>query len=76
MLFVIAFFLVGGSELCRNYWKEFVKGIHVIVWVEDSTGAEERLQESSNLLREFLRLEATSGVPVLFVANKQVSPKQ
>ncbi|XP_048747381.1 ADP-ribosylation factor 5-like [Ostrea edulis] len=62
---------VGGSELCRNYWKEFVKGIHVIIWVADSAATEARVQESSDLLRDFLQLKVTNGIPILFVANKQ-----
>ncbi|XP_022289395.2 uncharacterized protein LOC111101253 [Crassostrea virginica] len=62
---------VGGSELCRKYWKEFVKNIHVIVWVVDSSATEERLQENSAVLKEFLDQPVTENIPVLFVANKQ-----
>lgn len=63
---------MGGSELCRKYWKEFVKDIDVIVWVADSTADEARLQENSDAIREFLSLKVTKDIPVLFVANKQV----
>ncbi|XP_061194226.1 uncharacterized protein LOC133202424 isoform X2 [Saccostrea echinata] len=62
---------VGGSEMCRSYWKEFVKGIHVMVWVVDSTANEARLEENANELRKFLKLEAASNIPILFVASKQ-----
>ena len=68
----IILFVVGGSELCRKYWKEFVKNIHVIVWVVDSSATEERLQENSAVLKEFLDQPVTENIPVLFVANKQV----
>ena len=68
----IILFVVGGSELCRKYWKEFVKNIHVIVWLVDSSATEERLQENSAVLKEFLDQPVTENIPVLFVANKQV----
>lgn len=52
-----------------------MKGIHVIIWVADSAATEARVQESSDLLRDFLQLKVTNGIPILFVANKQVSLK-
>ncbi|XP_062601537.1 uncharacterized protein LOC134263236 [Saccostrea cucullata] len=62
---------VGGSEMCRTYWKEFVKGIHVIVWVVDSTASKARLEENADELKRFLSLEAANNIPILFIASKQ-----
>lgn len=68
---------MSGSESARKKWGNYVKqDPRVIVWVVDSTvdstGSEARLQENSDALREFLSLEVTKDIPVLFVANKQV----
>uniref|UniRef100_A0A8W8IVU5 ADP-ribosylation factor-like protein 2 n=1 Tax=Magallana gigas TaxID=29159 RepID=A0A8W8IVU5_MAGGI len=70
------FWDVSGSESARKKWGNYVKqDPRVIVWVVDSTvdstGSEARLQENSDALREFLSLEVTKDIPVLFVANKQ-----
>lgn len=70
----IHLYVVGGSESCRKYWKEFIRDIDVIVWVVDASNPV-RLPESRQNLHILLEDRKTRGVPVLIVATKQVSIK-
>lgn len=63
------FWDVGGSEVCREYWKQFLQSIHNIVWVVDASNRE-RIKESSDALNNFLQNDKQMR-PLLIVANKQ-----
>ncbi|OWF45355.1 ADP-ribosylation factor-like [Mizuhopecten yessoensis] len=60
---------VGGSEVCREYWKQFLQSIHNIVWVVDSSNRD-RINESREALIKFLKNDQETR-PLLIVATKQ-----
>jgi len=76
---------VGGQHSLRGLWQSYYSSAHAIVFVIDSTDigdaslaqssadADEdgRLAECKLVLEDVLQHEATEGVPVLVLANKQ-----
>ncbi|XP_060068488.1 ADP-ribosylation factor-like protein 2 [Ylistrum balloti] len=63
------FWDVGGSEVCREYWKQFLQSVNYIVWVVDASD-HERIGESREALIKFLQNDREIR-PLLIVANKQ-----
>ncbi|CAG80538.2 ADP-ribosylation factor family-domain-containing protein [Yarrowia lipolytica] len=61
---------VGGQENLRTLWNAYYAECHAIVFVVDSTDRE-RLEECKNTLKEVVVNEATEGIPLLMLANKQ-----
>ncbi|XP_071090911.1 uncharacterized protein [Haliotis cracherodii] len=64
---------VGGSEMCRTYWKEFLLDLDGICYVVDSSDAS-RLVESRRELHSFLTQKGTENIPLIIVATKQDKP--
>lgn len=61
---------VGGQENLRTLWNAYYAECNAIVFVVDSTDRE-RLEECKNTLKEVVVNEATEGIPLLMLANKQ-----
>ncbi|XP_046565616.1 ADP-ribosylation factor-like protein 3 [Haliotis rubra] len=64
---------VGGSDMCRTYWKEFLLDLDAICYVVDSSDAA-RLDESRRELHAFLIQKGTENIPLIIVATKQDKP--
>ncbi|VVT58026.1 uncharacterized protein SAPINGB_P006000 [Magnusiomyces paraingens] len=61
---------VGGSENLRSLWDSYYSDAHAVVFVVDSTDRE-RLEECRDTLEKVVGSEATQGIPILMLANKQ-----
>jgi len=64
--------IVGGSIAMRKYWSSFIQDTHILVYVVDSAD-ERRLPESFSELHGILGDERLNHVPIIIVANKQVT---
>ncbi|XP_072302102.1 ADP-ribosylation factor-like 10 [Eucyclogobius newberryi] len=62
------FLEIGGGEDLREYWSEYLRRTHVLVFVVDSSDRA-RLSEANSELHRLLR--AGPQVPVVVLANKQ-----
>ena len=74
MINIISWFIisVGGSENFRQYWGNFYADSHMLVYVVDAS-APERLGEARSELMKVLQDEHIQELPVVIVANKQVT---
>lgn len=63
---------VGGSEKVRAFWPNFVQDTDILAYMVDSSD-ESRLAEAYNELHKILGDERLKHVPILILANKQVS---
>ncbi|EPS42024.1 hypothetical protein H072_3997 [Dactylellina haptotyla CBS 200.50] len=61
---------IGGQESLRNLWTQYYSSAHAIVFVVDSTD-KPRIEECRNVLEIVVDAEATEGIPILMLANKQ-----
>jgi GTPase SAR1 family protein len=63
---------VGGSESVRKYWSNFLQDTDLLVFVVDAS----ELHNLSLAVKEVKTLlgdDRLAGVPILVLANKQVS---
>ena len=63
---------VGGQEKVRPLWKSYTRATDAVIYVVDSTDTE-RLEEAKLELHRIMRSVDNVGVPLLVIANKQVS---
>ena len=63
---------VGGSEHMRQYWSNFTQDTHALMYVVDSSDLDS-LSTSAEALEKLLRDDKLRNIPVVVVANKQVS---
>lgn len=61
---------LGGQKTLRQYWSNYYKKTHALIYVVDSAD-EDRLEEAGKELKELLQSEGLKEVPVLIFANKQ-----
>lgn len=64
----IDFLEIGGGEDLREYWSEYLRKTHVLVFIVDSSDRS-RLPVAKSELHRLLRAE--SQLPVVVLANKQ-----
>ena len=63
---------VGGQEKVRPLWKSYTRATDAVIYVVDSTDTE-RLEEAKLELHRIMRSVDNVGVPLIVIANKQVS---
>ena len=63
---------VGGAKSMRQYWNNFVQDTSVFVFVVDSSDAS-RFSEAFSALHEISGDDRLKKVPIVLVANKQVT---
>jgi len=71
--YTIQWFDVGGAKNFRRVWTNYYSEVHGVIYVVDAA-AEERLEESKEVLAQTLKAEGIPGKPVLVFANKQDLP--
>lgn len=69
---MLYFASVGGGEKYRKSWTHFVQDTNLVMFVVDSTD-KRRFQLASYELKKILADDRLHGVPLIVVANKQVS---
>ncbi|CAN7990899.1 unnamed protein product [Ixodes hexagonus] len=67
------FWELGGSEMVRSYWPNFLHDTNVLVYVVDSADTK-RLRCAAHEFQRVLQDERLKRVPVLVLANKQDLP--
>jgi GTPase SAR1 family protein len=68
------FHSVGGSESVRKYWGNFLQDTDLLVFVVDASDPHS-LPLAVKEVRTLLGDDRLAGVPILVLANKQVSFK-
>lgn len=71
--YTIQWFDVGGAKNFRRVWTNYYNEVHGVIFVVDAA-AEDRLEESKEVLQQTLKAEGIPGKPVLVFANKQDLP--
>mmetsp|Transcript_71053 Transcript_71053/g.148155 ORF Transcript_71053/g.148155 Transcript_71053/m.148155 type:complete len:410 (-) Transcript_71053:351-1580(-) len=71
--YTIQWFDVGGAKNFRRTWTNYYSEVHGIIYVVDAA-AEDRLEESKEVLTQTLKADGIPGKPVLVFANKQDLP--
>lgn len=66
------FEIVGGSDKVKPYWTNFIPNTNLLVFVIDSSD-EEHILAATTEFNKLLSDDRLKGVPVLLLANKQVS---
>ena len=63
---------VGGSEVVRKYWGNFLQDTDLLVFVVDAADMH-NLSLAVKEIKTLLGDDRLAGVPILVLANKQVS---
>ncbi|XP_006632160.2 ADP-ribosylation factor-like 10 [Lepisosteus oculatus] len=66
------FLEIGGCENLRSYWVEYLRRVHILVYVVDSADRD-RLPLAKEELHRLLR--ANSQLPLVVLGNKQDQPE-
>jgi GTPase SAR1 family protein len=69
------FHSVGGSESVRKYWGNFLQDTDLLVFVVDASDPH-NLSVAIKEVKTLLGDDRLAGVPILVLANKQVSFKK
>ncbi|KAJ7997057.1 hypothetical protein DPEC_G00224970 [Dallia pectoralis] len=67
----LEFLEIGGGEDLRTYWAEYMRKMHVLVYVVDSSDRS-RFPQAKDELHRLLRLD--THIPVVVLGNKQDKP--
>lgn len=65
-------FAVGGAEETRTYWSNFLQDTDLLIFMVDASDVT-KLSLAVSTLKELLGDQRMDNVPILVVANKQVS---
>lgn len=66
---------VGGSESVRKYWGNFMQDTDLLVFVVDASDLH-NLSLAVKEVKTLLGDDRLTRVPILVLANKQVSPQK
>ena len=72
--FFLFFFCFSGSDTVRQFWDRYYQGMQGIIFVINSSGTDEELEEAKTEMRKALEYPSIRGLPLLVLANFQNQP--